>query len=312
MRRRDSASYGKLPSRSRCTRCRKRAVVHLPSHNANFCDSCFVFFFKNAVKRALKLFPVKRDTPIMVAVSGGKDSLAAWLVLEELGFKTLGVHIDLGIPEFSQASRRAVESFAKSRALGYRVYSIVDLLGYSLPEIYKRTNRMVCAVCGTVKRQLLNRIAFQEGFRVVATGHNLDDEASRLLGNIVRHREQYLEKSYPYLPSIGKKIPARIKPLFRVEADEIRIYCQIKGINYFSGTCPFSRGATSHIFFEALSFLEAEMPGTKRDFLFHFVRNHTPPETDINYKTCSKCGYPSYSDLCSLCSLKERLGNQGD
>ena len=34
---------------------------------------------------------------MLVAVSGGKDSLALWDVLIELGYQTTGLHLSLGI-----------------------------------------------------------------------------------------------------------------------------------------------------------------------------------------------------------------------
>lgn len=302
----DRASYGELPKRTRCTRCRGQAVVHLPAHHANFCEPCFIHFFQTAVKRAMKMFPLSPRDGLMVAVSGGKDSLATWLVLHELGYVTKGIHLDLGISEFSDLSRSTVERFAGRFELPLSVCSLKGEFDFTLEEIKRKTQRVVCAVCGTVKRQILGRIAAREGFSHIATGHNLDDEAARLLGNIVRHREQYIEKLYPYLPPIGKQIPGRVKPLFRVEASEIRIYCRIKEIDFFSGTCPFSKGATSHIFQEALEFLEEQMPGTKRDFLLNFVKKHTFPQPEKPQTMCKKCGYPSYRTVCSLCALKER------
>ncbi len=307
MKKYDSASFGKIPFRSKCTRCKARAVVHLPSHHANFCESCFLHFFRTAVRRALKLFPLNRNLPLMIAVSGGKDSLAVWSILDDLGYKTKGIHINLGIDGFSSESISAIEKFARSRSLPYAIYELKELLGVTLPELYKKARRTICSLCGTIKRQLLNRIAYSEGFKLVVTGHNLDDEASRLLGNIIRHKEQYLEKMYPYLPPIGDKIPAKIKPLFRVESEEIRIYCKIKNIEYFSGVCPFSKGATSHIFLEALNLLEAKMPGTKRDFLFNHVKHSKPPETEKDYLICKKCGFPSYTEICSFCNLKSKI-----
>ncbi|SFN08872.1 ATP-binding protein [Thermodesulforhabdus norvegica] len=304
----DRPSYGELPAKSKCTRCRERAVIHLPAHHANFCEDCFLHFFRTAVKRAMRLFPFRRGERIMVAVSGGKDSLATWLVLSELGYETKGVHLDLGIPEFSEASRRAVENFSGRFGLPLSIFSLKDEFGMSLPEIERRSRRVICAVCGTIKRHLLGRIAAREGFRHVATGHNLDDEAARLLGNIVRHRDQYIEKAYPYLPPIGDMIPGKIKPLFRVEAAEIRIYCRVRGIDFFGGSCPFSRGATSHVFQEALEFLEEKMPGTKRDFLLNYLKKRTFPPPENPQARCEGCGYPSYRSLCSLCSLRQQMG----
>lgn len=302
-----SASYGRLSHNAKCSRCRAKAIISLPSHHANFCEDCFLVFFHKAVNRAMKKFPIRLDTPIMVAVSGGKDSLALWDVLADLGFTTKGIHIDLGIPNFSEASRSACEEFAKSRGLELSIYELKDLFGFSLPEIAKLKSSKVCSVCGTLKRQFLNRLALQEGFSVIATGHNLDDEASRLLGNTLRHRDAYLQKAYPFLPA-GPGLVARMKPLFRLESEEIRIYCRVRGIKYFGDKCPFARGATSHILLEALQFIESQMPGTKRDFLFGFLDRQTPPQfEDALLGNCSVCGALSYQDTCSVCRLKDEL-----
>ncbi|MDN5368675.1 MAG: tRNA-5-methyluridine54 2-sulfurtransferase [Thermovirga sp.] len=144
-----SASYGRLSHNAKCSRCRAKAIISLPSHHANFCEDCFLVFFHKAVNRAMKKFPIGLDTPIMVAVSGGKDSLALWDVLADLGFTTKGIHIDLGIPNFSEASRSACEEFAKSRGLELSIYELKDLFGFSLPEIAKLKSSKVCSVCGS-------------------------------------------------------------------------------------------------------------------------------------------------------------------
>ncbi len=301
---------GPLPKGAKCTRCRAQATVRLPSHHANFCDACFLFFFRRSVRRAMKRFPIRASEPLLVAVSGGKDSLAVWSVLQDLGWKTKGIHLDLGIEEFSEASVSAIESFASARNLPWVRYSLKDVFGYTIPEIRKRTRRKICSVCGTVKRQLLNRFAVQEGFRVIVTGHNLDDEAGRLLGNLVRNRKEYIEKHYPYLPSTHPKLPMKIKPLYRVSADEIRTYCRLLEIDYLADACPLSRGATSHIFKEALEFLERKMHGTKRDFLFSYVEKKEPPATEGDFGTCRQCGQPCYGDRCSVCSLQNQLKEQ--
>lgn len=304
----DRVSYGNLSEHAKCTRCRKKAIIHLPSHHANFCDECFLVFFRNAVKRAMKLFPgVRPIKPILVAISGGKDSLALWSVLTELGYATRGIHINLGIPGFSEASLEMSQQFAESNGLNLVVYDLKEIFGFNISEVRKLTHRPLCSVCGMLKRQFLNRIAIQEGFSVIATGHNLDDEASRLLGNILRHKEPYLKKTYPYLPSMPG-VASRIKPLFRLESEEIRIYCRIKNISYLGDKCPFSRGATSHIFLEALQLLEAKMPGTKRDFLFGYIENRVPPVSgEIPAERCSICGALSYQNICGVCRIRKEL-----
>ena len=300
-------AFAQFPPGAKCTRCKEPPSIRLTSHHAILCTDCFLHYFRTAVRRAMKKFRTGPDQPLLVAVSGGKDSLALWNALHELGYPTKGLHINLGIGDFSTASCEAIERFAQSRQLSFAEYTIQQELGYSLPEIERRTRRKVCSVCGTLKRQLLNRLSMREGFSSLAIGHNLDDEAGRLLGNMVRHRTQYLEKQYPFLPSTHPRMPAKLKPLYRLESHEIRTFCKLTGIAPVEMKCPFSRGATSHVFKEALHFLEDKMPGTKRDFLFTFVRRRKPPQPDSPYELCRACGEPAYSNLCSVCNLLEQM-----
>ena len=41
---------------------------------------------------------------VLVAVSGGKDSLAVWDILVELGYEADGLYVGLGIGEYSDVS----------------------------------------------------------------------------------------------------------------------------------------------------------------------------------------------------------------
>ena len=52
---------------------------------------------------------------VLVAVSGGKDSLAVWDLLRELGYEADGLYIGLGIGEYSDRSHEITAEFAKQR-----------------------------------------------------------------------------------------------------------------------------------------------------------------------------------------------------
>jgi uncharacterized protein (TIGR00269 family) len=242
----------------------------------------------------------------MVAVSGGKDSLSVWDILNDLGFTTRGLYIDLGIDGFSETSREAVRRFAAERGLPWSAYRLDQELGYAMPEVRRLLRGKVCSVCGRIKRQFLNRLTAREGFSALVTGHNLDDEAGRLLGNLVGHRMQYVRRQHPYLPSPHPRIPAKLKPLYRLEIKEILHYCRLRGIQPAEAQCPFSGGATSHSFKNALEYLEGEMPGMKRNFLFSYL-DREPPEQESEFGICRDCGEPTYADRCGVCNLLDRL-----
>lgn len=302
--------FKELPKNAKCTRCKKQAIIRLPSHNARFCIKCFEHFIKTAVQRAMKKISIPKDMPIMVAVSGGKDSLVLWDILNKLGYSTKGLHIDLGINEFSKKSKKAIRAFASKRNYAWVEYSLQDLLGYNMVEVHNILKRKTCSFCGKLKRELLDIATVKEGFDVLATGHNLDDEAGRLLGNLMGHRDEYVKKQYPYLPSPHPKIPAKIKPLYRLEIKELLIYAELNKITPVEIDCPLSKGATSRKFKRALNFLEGEMPGIKRNFLFGYINRNSPPNSTGKFRECINCGYPTHLELCNMCNIKRLLDSK--
>src|SRR2546426_10139496 len=83
------------------------------------------------------------------------------------------------------------------------VHELKEDEGAGINDLADLVRRPTCSVCGTLKRYHFNRTAVMKGYNVLATGHNLDDEAARLLGNVLHWQEQYLEKKGPTLPGSG-------------------------------------------------------------------------------------------------------------
>jgi len=311
----------------KCKRCRKaRAAVELPSHHTAFCPECFFIFFRRQVTEGIrKLSLFSRKDRVLVCVSGGKDSLVLWDILMELGYDAEGLYIDLGIPGYSDRSREKVAAFAASRG---KEPIVVDLgaEGVPIPQAARKSRKQECAVCGTVKRYFFNRIAAARGFDVVATGHNLDDEAARLLGNLLHWQEDHLARQHPLLPEADGGLVRKVKPLWRVSERETAAYGILKGIDYVTEECPMSVDATSLVYKEALSLLEEEMPGTRGRFYHGFLALRTGtflrsspggegeaplPEGEPGVAgTCAACGAPSFAETCSYCRLREKVAGR--
>ena len=89
----------------KCRKCGGAAVLELRRHNAAFCTLDFLEFFQNQVREAIRKYRMfTRDERVLVAVSGGKDSLALWDVLIDEGYHTTGLYLDLGIFDYSVES----------------------------------------------------------------------------------------------------------------------------------------------------------------------------------------------------------------
>ena len=102
----------------KCRKCGETAVLELRRHNAAFCAPDFLEFFRNQVREAIRKHRMfTRDETVLVAVSGGKDSLALWDVLIDEGYQTTGLYLDLGIFEYSIESKAKCEKFAAARGV---------------------------------------------------------------------------------------------------------------------------------------------------------------------------------------------------
>ncbi len=291
----------------RCTRFRDEAWVEIRRHNVSYCGDCFVRFFHDQVEKAIKHEKMfSKDDKILVAVSGGKDSLALWDVMLDLGYDADGLYIDLGIGEYSSNSRVMSEEFAAARERQLHIASLDETYGVSVPMIASQTRRAPCSGCGLAKRYLFNREAAVRGYDVVATGHNLDDEAATLLGNVLRWQTGYLARQAPVLEAEDAGLVRKVKPLYRLSEHETAAYAVIRGIDYVVEECPNAVGAKSISHKEALNLLENESPGTKQAFLFGFLdkgRGAFAANDPHELRPCIECEQPTTTDRCAFCRL---------
>lgn len=279
-------------------------------HNTSYCSFCFQFYIYEQVRRALsERKMLQKKEPVLVAVSGGKDSLALWDILIKLGYHAVGLHLNLGIGSYSETSQNKVEAFARSRDLELITHAYQESYGLGVMEIARETARPACSACGTMKRYHFNRIARENGFPVVATGHNLDDEAARLLGNILQWQNHYLQKQSPVLSGDDGKWAKKVRPLYRLTEREIAAYTVISKIDYIVEECPMSKGAKMFLYKEVLNQLEEASPGTKHQFYLGYLQKKEEIFSPLgeNNQCCLSCGQPTQGSICSYCRLMERV-----
>jgi tRNA-5-methyluridine54 2-sulfurtransferase len=299
----------------KCKRCRQPAEVELRHNNSAFCRPCFVFYTQRQVERAIakeKMFA--QGEPILVAVSGGKDSLALWDILIDLGYQTSGLHLSLGIGTYSDQSTAKTRQFAEARGLPLIVVSLEEE-GVAVPNVARFTNRPACSACGTMKRHYFDRLAIDRGFPVVATGHNLDDEAARLLGNVLHWQMDHLARQSPVLEPTHERFVRKVKPLYRISEYESAVYAFFRGIDYIIDECPNSVGATQLLYKDALNRIEAASPGSKLTFVQEYLsrgRAGFTREPQEPPRACERCGMPSYAGVCSFCRLVGEVAKKSE
>ncbi len=288
-------------------------------HRLAFCAAHFPAWVVKQTSRTIRSHRMfGHSERVLVAVSGGKDSLALWDVLLELGYQADGLYIDLGIDAgdaYSATSRHKAAAFAAARPdTRLIIVDIAACYGETLAEVARRKRdiQRPCAICGLIKRHEMNRVTLEEGYPVLATGHNLDDEAATLLGNVLYWQSGYLRRQWPVLPADETGLARKVKPFHRFYERETAAYALIRGIDYIHAECPHAVGASSIAHKQTLNQMEHAKPGTKMQFYINFLRAKkeglfVPFEDEqITLNTCAQCGQSTTAEArCTFCRLWE-------
>ncbi|MFK8023656.1 MAG: ATP-binding protein [Ilumatobacter sp.] len=294
---------------SKCRSCKAPAVIDLPRHNANFCAEHLLQLCRRQMHKAIDDYSMfGRDDRLLVAVSGGKDSLAVWDMLVEAGYQADGFYVGLGIGEYSEESERYVRAFAEERSLHLITVDLRDEYGYDIPTASRATKRVPCSSCGMSKRHLFDKAAVDGGYDAVVTGHNLDDEAAVLLGNVLHWDVDYLARQRPVLEA-RDGFPRKAKPLVRLTERETAAWCLLRGIDYLVEECPIAAGNRHLHHKDVLNRIEKESPSSKAAFYLNFIDNMSPvlanhsAAANGELQDCGRCGAPTTGDVCAFCRL---------
>lgn len=302
----------------RCRKCEQKAVINMQQHKLALCKDHYLDWIPEQVDRFIQKYKMfDHGHRILVAVSGGKDSLSLWDILQRLGYNADGLYIGLGIDEglaYSSESQRLTEQFARQHNLNLHVVDIAQSYGETIPEIASRTFRgrtKPCSVCGMTKRHVMNRIARDGNYDVLVTGHNLDDEVAVLFSNTMNWLPGYLARQWPVLEANQPGLARKAKPLCRIYEREMTAYAMLRGIEYIYEECPHADGSRTIYYKEILNKMEFDTPGTKLNFYLTFLnakeRGLFTTQSDEQAEklhTCPSCGQPtSAPGNCAFCRM---------
>ncbi len=268
---------------------------------------------EQTVKNTIKEYGLcRKKEKIIVALSGGKDSTVTAYLLKKFGYNIEGFHIDLGMGKYSEKCLNAVKELCKDLKIKLHVYEIKKEMGSSMcyirSSVQSKKTLKNCAICGVIKKWILNKQARKLKADKIATGHHLDDEVQTFLLNILKGSPELNANTGPITRNISdSKFIPRIKPLFFVLEKDIREYSLKKKLPVVYEKCPC---AIDSYRIEVREFVNTLSDREKKNLMENMekILDKTRNKWKGTIKYCSICGEPSRKEICKMCELVKKGG----
>ncbi|MCD5396506.1 MAG: hypothetical protein LR000_02485 [Candidatus Pacebacteria bacterium] len=297
----------------RCISCKKQAEIKITQA---FCSECFLRHYQRRVEKMIKKFKlIHKNDKVLVAVSGGKDSFSCADVLWQLGFDISVLHIDVGVKQCtSPRTKRVVEKFCKERKIPFYFTSFEEFFEIDdINKFFKVAKRPICATCGMLKRALFNKLARENGFTKIATGHCADDIVKYFFKSMLagdRDSILWLSKLKPLTPSTHKKIVTRIRPLFEMLEVENLAYTKFRNITV-AGCVMCSYFQRKDKWTEILREIDKFIPDWKikiaRTLEKIDIQLREKRKQKEGLKECAICGEITNQEICAICNIKRKI-----
>jgi uncharacterized protein (TIGR00269 family) len=286
------------------------------------CGRCFCKSIENKVRGTISKYEMfEPKDKIMVAVSGGKDSVTLLHILTKIekafpDATLSAVTVDEGIKGYRDEALKVAKKNCGKLGVEHVVTSFKEMYGYTLDEIVnmirqrKKKGLTPCSYCGVLRRRAINTAAREAGVDKLATAHSLDDETQTMLLNIIHGDALRIARAKPVLTVIHPKLVQRVKPLCEVPEKETAFYAYLKRIEFQSIPCPYAQTALRNDVRTMLNRLEEKHAGTKFAIFRSMERIRPALEAmaeEAKLQNCRKCGEPTVGELCKPCQMLQEL-----
>ncbi|TRM76239.1 TIGR00269 family protein [Sulfolobus sp. E5] len=303
-----------------CQVCKLReAEIYQPHTGRKLCKQCFIDDVKNRIKIEAEKQGLLKAGKVLLAVSGGKDSLVLADALSSFinPSNLIAFNINEGIHNYNREDQtKKLEKYLTDLGIELITTSFKKEVGFTLDEMViasknKGLKVSACTFCGGFRRKLINEAGLNVNADYVATGHNLDDEVQTIIINLIRGDLLRLVRLGDKPLKVSNKFVTRVKPLRKIYEWETTMYAYSRGFEFQEVECPHisERPTLRAKVRELLYLLEEKLPGSLLKILVEF--DEISARIKKNYTTigelpnCIICGEPTTPGrkICKNCEL---------
>lgn len=199
---------------------------------------------------------IKDGDKILVAVSGGKDSMTLLKILSErrsfvpIRYEILAVHVDMG---YRCVNKEVLKKFLGDNGYPFFFKKVDVLKGKSRRDI-------TCFWCSWTRRKALFEAAREHGCNKIALGHHKDDIVQTILMNLLF--EGQISAMSPNQEMFGGKL-AIIRPLAYVDEKDTEALARQNKFPVPHCACPNADTTKRSVVAKFIKEIEKVTPGVK-------------------------------------------------
>ncbi len=305
---------------NKCNKCGESPVViQRKASGQMLCKDCFIESIDDKVLKNIRRNKlIEKGDKVLMALSGGKDSVVALHILNSLRERNIidlvAVTIDEGIKNYREEGIKIAAENAKLLGVEHRIVSFKEYFKLTLDQMMSKDGensqlRHACTYCGVFRRWILNRVAQEVGATKIATGHNLDDETQSILMNYLEGNINNLIRIGPKSESKDERFTIKIKPLREIPEREVGLYALAADLKVHLAGCPYAGDSFRREVGSFIKELSREHPTIMYSTLRGFDRIKPVLKREFTLKgsnsVCKRCGEPAAGDLCKACTFLE-------
>jgi tRNA 2-thiocytidine biosynthesis protein TtcA len=209
-------------------------------------------------RKALHQFDLlEKDNKVLIALSGGKDSLTLLYLLKAISGR--------GFPDLDIRAVHVDGEFSCGASLGASfLLPICEQLQVPLTirQSSKQWDGLACYGCSRERRKLIFDVAKGIGFHLVAFGHHSDDNIETLLMNLL-HKAEFAG-NLPKVPMYKYGVTI-IRPLIYATEEQIRAFAKTYRFNRISCRCPIGQVSNRSKTKELIRQIEEIFPNVRKN-----------------------------------------------
>ena len=204
------------------------------------------------------------NEPILLAVSGGMDSIALSSLFQQAGFKFGIAHCNFNL---RGAESDGDEAFVKQLAADYRVR--FHVISFETSDYASSKGISIQMAARDLRYAWFNQLLSTDGYAAVATAHHLDDQAETFFINLLRGA------GLPGLHGILPKQGSLIRPMLFANRQNIDDFVRINRLPYREDSSnksrKYLRNRLRHELMPVITDIDPAF-SRKLDFTMHHLR----------------------------------------